>query len=121
MKKLGILLCMMLVGAFYAQACHFEFTTPGGEKKSCKPGEELVINIKLTLTHRNCKVAAQETKFKFDGIQVTGATDWKQESPGIYTRQVKAKVLNDGKKKIMLSATRTCDKDGGYGVFTLDK
>lgn len=121
MKKLAVLLSFLLTGVFYASACHFEFSTQGGEKKSCKPGEELVINVKLTLTHRNCKVAADQTKFKFDGINITGATDWKQESPGVYTRQVKAKVLEDGKKKIMLSATRTCEKDGGYGVFSLTK
>jgi len=120
MKKLGILICFLVVGLSNAMACHFEFSTPEN-RKICKAGEELIVNVKLTLIHRNCKVAAQSTQFKYSGIQVLGATDWKQESPGIFTRQIKTKVLNDNKKKIMLSASRTCDKDGGYGVFTLDK
>lgn len=120
MKKLGFLICLLIVGISHVQACHFEFSTQNNEK-TCKAGEELIINVKLVLTHRNCKVAAQDTQFKYGGIQVIGATEWKQESPGVFTRQIKAKVLNDNKNKIMLSATRTCDKDGGYGVFTLNK
>jgi len=121
MKKCVVIFCLILSGVFYANACRFELTTQGGEKKSCKAGEELVINVKLTLTHRNCNHSPQETKFKFDGLQILGTTDWKEEATGVYVRQVKAKVLDDGKKKIMLSAQRTCDKDGGYAVFTLNK
>lgn len=115
-----ILLFIGLVVAIATQACEFDFTTKGN-LKNCKAGDEIVINVKLTLTHRTCKVAAKETKFKYDGIQVLGATEWTQESPTVFTRQIKAKVLADSKKKISLSATRTCDKEGGYGVFTLDK
>lgn len=120
MKKFAVLFVMLLSALCYADACHFELSSVG-DKKSCKAGDEIIINVKLALTHRNCRVAAQDTKFKYDGIQVLGATEWKQETPGVFVRQVKAKVLNDSKKKIMLTATRTCDKDGGYGVFTLDK
>lgn len=115
-----ILLFLGLFVAISSQACEFEFGTKGDATK-CKAGDEIVINVKLTLTHRNCKVAAKDTKFKFDGIQVLGATEWSQEAPNVFTRQIKAKVLADAKKKISLSATRNCEKDGGYGLFTLDK
>jgi len=106
---------------FSVMACHFEFSTEGGEKTGCKTGEEFVLTVKLVLTHRNCSVAASQTKFKTDGIQVVGAKDWVQVSPTTFTRQIKVKVLDDGKKKISLLATRTCDKDGGNGLFTLEK
>lgn len=118
MRKIILLLALTI--ATVAQACEFEFGTKG-DLKNCKAGDEIVINVRLSLTHRSCKVAAKDTKFKFEGIQIVGATDWVTESPSVFTRQIKAKVLADNKKKITLSATRTCDKDGGYGVFTLDK
>ncbi len=121
MKKLMFLTLFVWASVLSAMACHFEFTTEGGEKKSCKAGEEFVLTVKLVLTHRNCTVAASQTKFKTDGIQVLGAKDWVQVSPTTFTRQIKVKVLDDGKKKVSLLATRTCDRDGGNGLFTLDK
>lgn len=120
MKKITLFIILLIVSTIQALACHFEFT-PEGNKKTCKAGEEFVINVKLTLTHRNCAVAAAQTKFKTDGIDVVGATPWKEVNPGIWTRQVKVKVQKNDKNKVTLTATRTCDRDGGYGVFSLDK
>lgn len=120
MKKvfLSVVLTIFFVASSFA--CDFEFSTKN-DLKSVKAGDEIVINVVLKLTHRSCKVAAQDTKFKYDGIQILGATDWKQDGAMTFTRQIKAKVLNDGKKNIMLTATRTCDKEGGHGIFTLSK
>ena len=120
MKKFILSVSVLLLSISMASACDFEFTTKDN-KTSVKPGEEFVINVKLSLTHRSCKVAAKDTKFKFEGMEIVGATDWKQETPMIYTRQIKAKANSDNSKKIMLTATRTCDKDGGHGVFSLPK
>lgn len=120
MKKLILISLLLLSGLITASACDFEFSTEGN-KKSCKAGDEMVINVKLSLTHRVCKVAAKDTKFKIEGIKVLGATDWKEESTGVFTRQLKVKVLDDNSKKITVTTTRTCDKEGGYGVFTLPK
>lgn len=118
MKKLFLLLTLSLVFVGNAFACDFEFST-NSNQKSVKQGEEIVINVVLKLTHRSCKVAAKDTKFKFDGMKIISATDWKQSDSMIYTRQIKAKVLNHGGKNILLIATRLCNKDGGRGVFTL--
>lgn len=120
MRKRMVLLALFVFVAFQSFACHINFQAQGNPK-SCKANETLIITVKLTLTHRTCKVAAQETKFKYDGVQIVGATPWKEESAGVFVRQIKAKVLNDKKGKILLSASRTCDKEGGYGTFTLPK
>jgi hypothetical protein len=121
MKKIILLLFFAAISFSSAMACHFEFSTESAEKKTCKTGDILVLNIKLVLTHRNCSVAASQTKFKTDGIQVVDATEWKQESPLVFTRKVKVKVLASDKNRISLLATRSCDKDGGNGIFMLDK
>ena len=50
-----------------------------------------------------------------------GAVFPKEEKTGVWTRKVKVKVLGDEKKKVTMTATRTCDKDGGTGTFSLEK
>lgn len=120
MKKFFLMLILSFLYIGSISACDFEFNTKDN-KKTVKAGDEVVINVVLNLTHRTCKVAAKDTKFKFDGIQILGATEWKQESAMVFTRQIKVKVLNDGKKNITLTATRTCDKEGGHGAFSLPK
>jgi hypothetical protein len=118
-RKLTLALLALGFATLSAMACNFEFTTEGN-KKTTKPGEEFVINIKLTLTHRTCNVAPAQTKFKTEGFDVVSATTWKEASPGVWTRSVKVKVKADAKKKITMTATRTCDKEGGLGVYSLD-
>lgn len=120
MKTSIVALLLLLINIATTMACDFEFTTKDN-KKSCKTGEIFVLDIKLTLTHRTCTVAPADTKFKQEGIEVLGATKWKESSPGIWNRQIKLKVLPDKKKKITLTATRTCDKEGGNGTYSLDK
>jgi hypothetical protein len=119
MKKL-VLFVVLLMASLSIFACDFEFSMPDA-KKSCKAGDELVLNVKLILNHRNCPIAIKDTKFKMDGVSMVAATDWKEVSPGVFTRQLKMKVNADNKQKISLSATRTCEKEGGYGIFTLPK
>lgn len=120
MKKLSITFLLFMLAIYSGLACQFSINAKDNPT-SCKPGDEMVIQVKLTLIHRNCEVAAKETKFKYEGIQVLGATEWKQEAPNVFTRQIKVKILDDKKDQIKLTATRTCDRDGGYGVFTLTK
>jgi len=120
MNKFLLVIFLFFVGVLTSMACDFEFSTKE-DKKSCKTGEEFIIDVKLTLTHRTCVVTPDQTKFKPEGIQVLGATKWKESTPGVWSRQIKVKVLNDSKKKITLSATRTCDKEGGYGIYSLNK
>lgn len=118
-RKIALFALIFCMTSLSALACHFEFTTEG-TKKSCKPNEEFILNIKLVLTHRTCAVAPAQTKFKTDGFKVISATTWKEATPGIWTRQVKVKVNPDAKKKITMTATRTCDKEGGLGTYNLD-
>lgn len=118
-RKIALLVLVLSVATLSAMACNFEFTTEGN-KKTCKPGEEFVVNVKLTLTHRTCVVAPAQTKFKTEGFDVVAATTWKEATPGIWTRQIKIKIKADAKKKITLTATRTCEKEGGLGTYSLD-
>jgi len=118
MKKLFLLAIFILTSVTAVNACDFNFTVVGGQK-SCKVGDVIEVQVELTLVHRSCSVAASATKFKTEGVKVISASDWKQVSPTKFVRTVKMKVIATDKKKITFIATRTCDKEGGTGVFTL--
>lgn len=121
MKKLIVLCLLIGFAGNAAQACEFMFSVLGTKKDVYEVGDTLTIHVKYVLTHRVCKVVPKDTKFKFDGIQITSASEWKEVSTGTFARDVKAKVIDDKKDKITLSAIRTCDKEGGHGMFSLPK
>jgi hypothetical protein len=71
----------------------------------------------LVLTHRNCDITLEDTKYDYRGFQVAGATQWKEVSTGVYERKFKLKVTAADKGKATFSAIRTCRKEGGSGTF----
>ncbi len=101
--------------AINAKACEFNFKITSEEKQTYKVGDEIVVEVLLTLTHRNCPEALELTKFDFTGVKALGATKWKELPDGKYERKFKLQVTEDPKGKHLLNATRTCDKDGGFG------
>jgi hypothetical protein len=119
-KRLILMLTLFMSAFMAANACDFSFSVDGN-KKSCRPGDVVEVTVVLTLTHRVCNVAPSQTKFKIDGVKVLSASNWKQVGATKFERTVKMEVLKDGKKKIMLVASRTCDKEGGLGTFSMPK
>lgn len=119
MKKI-ILFVILIFSVMLGVACEVSYAVADSSKKeSYKNGDELVFEIRIKLVHRNCTVDIADTKFKMVNMKAAGATKWKEESPGYFTRQIKAKIVisNKGDAKFMLE--RKCDKEGGYGVLTL--
>lgn len=119
-KRLFLTLTLLLSTFMAANACDFSFSV-GENKKVCHSGETIELTVTLQLIHRVCNVAPTQTKFKIDGVKVVSASNWKPVSDTKFERVVKLEVLNDGKKNITVLATRTCDKEGGEGLFTLPK
>jgi len=118
-KRLLLSLCLLLIIQVAIQACKIEYSIVQNAKEAYSIGEEIIIEIKVTFTHRVCPVALEETKFKYKGIQILGATKWKQESAMIYSRKIKTKVIESNNNKILITAERTCDNEGGFGTLEL--
>lgn len=129
MKQVRILLFVLFFSTAWLndiQACEIEFEVVDGNKKEdgdkkevYKEGDVLVIKVKATLTHRFCTIGINKTRFYSDGLKVLGATDWKETSTNIWERKLKVKVTDNDSGKLMISAKRTCDKQGGFGSLTL--
>lgn len=104
------------------QACEIEFTVLGDEKKeSFKVGDEIIVKIDVVFTHRICPEGIENTKFKYEGVKVLGATKWKEIANGKFERKLKLKVLKGETPELMLEAIRTCDKEGGYAKLKLKR
>jgi hypothetical protein len=115
------LLIAMLLYLFtgIASACEISFAVDGKEKTKYEIGDIVIIKVTVELTHNNCPVALKETRIQGSGIEILGATDWKNPSGTKWERKVKVKITSNKDGNATITAKRTCDKDGGWGTYTL--
>ena len=77
MVCLGSLFILAIVPA-YAPACHMEFDIDPETDINRSIGDTLTVKLTLMLTHRNCQVDITDTEFITNGLDILGATRWKQ-------------------------------------------
>jgi hypothetical protein len=102
-----------------AKACEIEFEIVENKKDVYSSGDELVIKVTVSLTHKSCPIGMDKTKFTMKGLKIIGTTEWKQESSLVWTRKIKVQVSKPEGKSVVLNANRVCDKDGGFGSLVL--
>lgn len=111
----------ILLAGQQIEACEIEFTVLGDKKENFKEGEEIIVQVDVIYTHRICPEGIENTKFKYEGVKVLGATKWKETSNGKWERKLKLVVLKGEQQKLQLEAIRKCDKEGGYGKITIKR
>ncbi len=100
------------------KACDVQFEIVDGEKDTYSVGDVVIIKVKISFTHRVCSEGIKTTDFNTDGMEILSATDWVESETNVWTRKIKVKITETGKTE--LSATRTCDKEGGFGSIFLE-
>ncbi len=118
-KSLIVIGFLILLSSSTVLACDIDITVVGDEKESYEIGDEIILHVKVSYTHRVCSEGIKKTAFDGKGLKVLSGTDWKETSPGVWERKLKVTVQKAKKGKLLLSATRTCEKDGGFGTITL--
>lgn len=120
------MLIVLSIGLFFlvfmpqvANACEIEFEIVDNKKDAYSTGDELVIKVTVSLTHKSCPIGMDKTKFTMKGLKILGTTEWKQESSLVWTRKIKVQVTKPEGKSVVLNANRVCDKDGGFGSLVL--
>ncbi len=111
---------VLLIGQ-QVKACEIEFTILGDKQENFAVGDEIIVKIAVTFTHRVCPEGIETTKFKYAGLKVLGATKWEEIANGKYERKLKVEVLEGDEKEVILEAIRKCDKEGGYGKISLKR
>lgn len=112
-------LAFLTISANTVQACEIKMKAIKGEKKSYSPGDIVVVKVTVFLTHRNCPEPLTKTKFQTVGMDIEGATKWKQTESLEYVRKLKIKISSAPGTPLTISATRTCDKEGGYAILNM--
>lgn len=101
-------------------ACDIEVRVDARFKKDLyKTGDEILVIVEVTKSHRVCRVDIVETTFKSDGLTILSATDWKQISPNVWERKMKLKVVSTPTGKLVFRAQRECSKVESAGSITL--
>ena len=118
-KKLVFLIAFLLSTSVISMACEINFKVEGQEKAKYNIGEVVVLKITVEFTHNACPVALKETKIQANGMEILGATEWKNVSGNIWERKIKVKITSNKEGKAIISAHRSCEKDGGTGTMTL--
>jgi hypothetical protein len=103
-----------------SQACDFEFKVVGEIKSVYKVGDEIIVIVTVKLSHRVCHETLDEVKFNFSGLKVLGATKWTEITGKEFERKFKLQVVDEAKATYTMSASRSCDKDGGRGSIAFN-
>jgi len=125
MKTKWILLLVLTLffsafSSLESKACEIDFEILKGEKEVYQAGDEIVVKVKVKLTHRSCPEALKKTKFKMNGMKVIQSTGWKKLSSMEYERKLKIVITGTKTNKVTLNAIRECEKDGGFGSLKLE-
>jgi hypothetical protein len=100
-------------------ACDIRFSVDGKPKDKYEIAEIVVIKVRMELTHNHCPISLKDTKIQGIGMEILGATEWKNISPQIWERKLKVKITSTKEGKATVTAKRSCEKDGGWGTFSL--
>ncbi len=101
-----------------ASACEIEVTVKGENAAIYNPGQVVVLQVKVFLTHKDCPEGIKSTKMNPTGMTLLGATKWKQISELEFIRLVQAKI-DSSVTEAILNVGRSCDKEGGIGKILL--
>ncbi len=98
-------------------ACEIEVKPRGEAKEVYTLGDQIIFEVTVVLTHRNCPEGIANTKYKGKGLELLGATKWKEVNPGIFVQLIKTQIADSINGEAILYAGRTCNKEGGYGSY----
>lgn len=106
MRKL--LLLLILISGVFAFACDFTFEPAF---ISGKLGDTAIVKVTVDKTHRNCSLRTMdEYHLEYDGVQLMGATPWKQVDNDTYEKWLKVGLSEIGNASIKI--WKKCSKDG---------
>jgi hypothetical protein len=114
----AILLTLLLL-AGSACACEIKFGLDDSAQGPYAAGATVIFRLRVDLTHNNCPVEMKDTKIQGVGLNILGATPWQNTSPNVWERKIKVAIVAQPDGKVTLSAKRSCDKDGGWGAYTI--
>lgn len=123
MKRVILLITALFFISLSSYACDIKFLVNGSEKYDTKkvyqPNEEIKVTIIMNFVHKPCPLSIEESKLKFDGLEVVSESKWIENETGDYRKEIVLKVMPNLPKDAKLIMTRTCDKEGGFARLVI--
>lgn len=123
MKKILLLITALFFISFTSYACDIKFLVNGIEKYDSKkiyqPNEEIKVTILMSFVHKPCPLSIEESKLKFEGLEVVSESKWIETEDGGYKKEITLKVMPNFPKDARLTMTRTCEREGGFGRLVI--
>lgn len=116
-SKIFLIVLLSTLSVTKILACEIFLEVVSEQKDTYKRGEEIIVKVKIYLAHKNCPVDIRQTYYKPTGLEILGATDWKEVSPGVWERKLKLKVIADKAGTASLNISRSCEKEGGSNTL----
>ena len=101
-----------------AYSCDIEFSVIKNKKEIYEAGDKVIVKVSVLLTHRNCLEGIEKTDFKTKGLEISKATKWVEVLTGLFERKLMITINGSKDGKGILSALRTCEKEGGYASLS---
>lgn len=121
MKKRVLVLIVCLFMGIVSFACNVSFLVNGEAKydknKIYKVGQEINITVNVQFIHNPCLLDLNETKFKYDGLDVVKEGQWIENSDGTHSKLITVRIQKDYKKECKMTLIRTCTNQGGFGML----
>ena len=116
----ALLLGLFLLMAGWGSACEIKLGVDDASQGPYAAGATVIFRLRVDLTHNNCPVEMKETKIQGIGLNILGATPWQSPSPNVWERRIKVTIAPSLGGQATLTAKRSCDKDGGWGTFSIE-
>jgi hypothetical protein len=117
---LVVFLALALLPSGLVSACEIKFGVDDASQGPYAAGTTVIFRLRVDLTHNNCPVEMKETKIQGIGLNILGATPWQSPSPNVWERRIKVTIAPNPGGQATLTAKRSCDKDGGWGTFSIE-
>jgi hypothetical protein len=117
---LVVFLALSLLPAGLGSACEIKLGVDDASQGPYAAGTTVIFRLRVDLTHNNCPVEMKETKIQGIGLNILGATPWQSPAPNVWERRIKVAIAPNPGGQATLTAKRSCDKDGGWGTFSIE-
>ncbi len=124
MKKITLIsifvvIALMIFSSAEVSACNIKFKVIKNKKEVYKAGDIIVVKVIVYYTHRNCLIEIDDTKFDTKGLKIVKMSDWFEICSGVWENELTLKVKGTKNGKLIINATRTCSRSGGFGSLSL--
>ncbi len=101
-----ILLCFSL-----NSTAQISFHFLQGKKSTYNVSDIIELQVQLISQPQTCKEGMKQAKIFVSGLSIESQSDWNSSTKGVWLKQIKLRIIDNGKQKAKLTVMRKVDKE----------